>query len=863
MILALLWKEFRETLKLLGILVVGVLLAAVVWVIAAFAADITIRLDRAVVQYCALLLPLAAAALLGARAFAGERSLGTDSFLDALPVNRSRVAVAKVSLNLAVVILLNVLCWRLIRPSRWVSLNPPEGVSFEVVLIAGQILLFGVSHLASALSERPVRSLFVAPVILICVVPLIAAPSFSFLILTAVHSAIAPDHSLLSVESLLEGVVPLAGLTMLGIAPVMARREPSVRQWLLVGLLLGLALVLTFLPFLQFLRLWGRSEFHELLGAYHFEPEVVVWAVAVAGLAMLCAAIDLEGWGASRQRTGPAWSGMGSVACVGGAWLLVGWLLVLTGRSGRVEVTFRDSSYTLQSPGHADLFVVRSRGGYYANARGPCQTLSQFRTVLLREGGKDALALPGRGPGRAVWSPDGRYVAWSSSSDSLLLKRHSVGVLDTRASRARLVEYPSHDELGGLVWASDSTRLFCLTARHVGGSSLDEDRRLACRLWAVRTAGTSLRLKEVARWTSEPSGVPGWRPWPWGMAMDGGDILVFVKGISSWPGKQHSRSVPVPTLDRAPECGLYRAHLSNGVVEPDPAFERLREAVKERAGNSYVDYQWKHNFSHLHGVPDKRFVRTDTHDAAAKTSWSGVWLLGYGGKPNRLVAELEEQSYAPIVLLGDDSCILGRGGRPDTKGASEWRIVRRIVGHEEETVLLTIPLASHVSIDPSPMGRWAIVSAWHQSLPGHGENWNGSWLVATDGAFVRGIENHFLFSGLVAMWAPDDSVFLWHDAHGLYALEPRRDAERSTCKVRTVVTGEQFPDLAKQLRVLLSADGRSAYVLSAEGGYAECTTRLRLTRIDVRTGEPELLLQFDGDRWIGGKTLTVREAKID
>jgi hypothetical protein len=487
MIRALLWKEWRNSVKLLLALGLGAVAAVGIGVVPAASSAVAMtRYWQSMMGGVAFLLPLAAAGLLGANAFAGERAQHAEPFLDPLPVKKLSAALLKVAFSFLLLFTLNAVLWHWVRPKPAFLPEFKRTPSPFLTTLATQMLVFGLCFLSSALSDRPIRSLLRVPFLAFFIAWPVAVSSVALLVLAGVHSPEPGPESLWGAESLFDGAMILAGLLMLGTPFFVERWRPYRGQGLILALMLALSLIVVALPAVQFCRLWGRRGFQQLLDAFDLDKEAWVWATGL-GACMIGAALVLEARNWLGRGIGVAWATAASASWVVGGCVLVGWTATVSGLFGQLDAPkVTNTGGLVSSPDGRSLLAVGGKWRAHANG----QSVSEFfagksRPVFFRIGEKQALRLPAGMTGRGIWSPDGRYVALPyRESVSLVRDRTTcLALLDTQTSVVRFAPFRRGTQIHWMEWNLDSKSLVSL------GVDRSEDPELVSKLQGFYRSG--------------------------------------------------------------------------------------------------------------------------------------------------------------------------------------------------------------------------------------------------------------------------------------------------------------------------------------------------------------------------------------
>jgi hypothetical protein len=338
------------------------------------------------------------------------------------------------------------------------------------------------------------------------------------------------------------------------------------------------------------------------------------------------------------------------------------------------------------------------------------------------------------------------------------------------------------------------------------------------------------------------------------MAIDGKDVLVF--RVSWHPERFDPGTVLTTPPGDGPTFVLFRIDAQSGETKPDPAFERLKRAMKERYPSDEVQYTWRRPFRSMGEPGSMRLVYVTGHNAARETCWSQIWRLGEGDEPDRLLLD-DARTWPEPVFLDEETLVFASRKCNDPEAVSEWEIVRRTVSTQKELTLLRIPPAREVWITPSPSGQRLVVSSGLRWPEGNSPGQANSWLVTREGAVSEPLRTEFAFSSCFNPWSADESEML----EGFSLVDIRWDVVRPTCSIRQLINLKEHPEY-RFAAFIMAFDEVACYAMTSD--YLEpLNHQVWLCRIDLQTGKPEILLRFDGDRWVGCGGVTVKEAEVE
>jgi hypothetical protein len=860
----LLWKEWRNSVKLLLALGLGACAGVGIGAVsAASSGTIMSRYWRGMMGVVAFLLPLAAAGLLGANAFAGERAQQAEPFLDSLPVRKLSAGLLKVAFSLLLLFLLNALLWYWAQPEPSLLAQFRENPSLGLTILGMQMLVFGLCFLSSALSDRPIRALLRAPLLAFFILWPLALAGLSLLVLAAAHSPEVRPESVFCVEPVFDGALIAAGMLLIGIPFLIERRKPHFGRDLMLVVLLALPLPVMLLPAIQFYRLWGKPGFQQLIGAYDLGDDPWAGTMGLVGACMVGSALILEARNWLGRGIKVVWAAVASVSWVTGGCLLFGWPAAVLGQCGRLSIGEEVNSGYVIASGTGEHLVAMANSARKLTTQEhlSAAVVRESRGVVLMRKRGQAVRLPTQMHGWAYWSPDERYVALPCVRNSGLLSwgQPHLALFDTETSAVRVAGISRGIWVHHVGWRADSKSFVCLGVNHPGYPQLFADQGVMIYLHEVSTSGHGVRTRRIAQWDTAPFEIEHYRAWPKQMACDGEDVLAFLEPVPWSAQDDHFLTGAWPTTD-APGFTLLRIDTETGRVRPDPAFERLKQTVKGRApGGDAVNYSWRRPPWSFMGPRNNRIVYVTRFGVHSRTRWLEIWRLGEGDEPNQLLLEDEEMRALSAVFLDDQTCVFARRKGNDPKAGCEWEVIRRTVLPAQDVVLLRVPLAQQVSILSSPSGkRFVVSSEWLE--PGGGPQTN-CWFATAEGAVSLPLTN-FLPFDVFYQWTPDESTFLFWYGSKVDAACVEWSGNFGIPLTRGLIDFGQHPGLGYPLTscdMAFSAD--SLYGLTADYPVAP-NREVRLCRIDLQTGKPEVMLRFDGNRWVGYGGVTVKEAKV-
>ena len=855
---ALLWKESRASRHLLVLLVgSGLLVIGAGWLSAAVKDVRTAREIQAASEWLFVLLPPVAAMLLGANAFAGDRARGTRSYMEALPGNRFTKAAATVAFNLLFLLAYNAALRMGSGPSPRVLREIPAELSFWPFALAAQSLLFGLCLLCSALVDRPLRALLTAPVVVFFAAgPFLCMASGLYVLALAHAPEVRPD-SVFCLDSLFDVAVIVAAFLLLGIPFLIEEWQTRHRRGARLALLCALPLPLMLLPAIQFYRLWDLQILDVAVKNFPLGPHTAIAAAGVCGLFMLCSALALEArdWLGRGIRTG--WAGAGAIGWTAGGTLLAGWLGVALGFGGRFEVQI---SYTDTMQSSPDGKQVRVGDGTTLKLG---NWLDEFgwrtQSILLQAEGNEAIALPGRSALGMCWSRDARVVAWTESDMGILHRRNRLAVLDLQSAKLRYLSPTGARSYLQGVWPAKGAR-YVLAATD-GWWYTDADQWPVFRFFEVSVGSGPWKSKLLTDWTPVPSGDEWYRPTPIVVYLDGRDIVTFMVPMERDLRRARPGPRPgPPPADRSP-YGLYRINLETGRGTLDPAFEELSRTVRELHGSDHVYFRCRRHLTP--GTASHRTLVSVSgyREEHVNKPWAQTWRLGPENGTNELLAEDTAYAPIPLVFLDEKTVVFGRSGDTGARGVYNCQIVKRDTATGTEAVLLTLPRADpFTSLDACANGRWLAVRAHQQGVEDPRAWSTTDWLLSADGSFCEQIEFRNVQpspnSRGELKWI-GDSALLRHGKDGLYVIKPVRQNGRAFCDVRRVLASTQLPRF-NSLTMAPPTDKGKVIVLTEEYGSHESRER-HVYRVDLTTGQPELLLRFVGGRWVGTQAITIRQ----
>ncbi|MDP7250486.1 MAG: hypothetical protein QGF00_12850 [Planctomycetota bacterium] len=864
-LLGLVWKESRLALRMVLIFVAGTFVV--------FAASSPnpfengpaswrgFREFAAVFAFC---IPLLAAAMAGAHAFAVERVWSTDLVLEALPVRRLTRVLIKVVVNFAFLVFVDAVVWFALVRNGLADFAVKEPFTVMEAAMVAQVLIFGLSHLCSSLSEKPLRALFVAPLILLFTLVLVLAGGISLFILAAGRE-LADQSSLSGYQVFLESSTGI-GLLLILLWPFLFQRwhtRPRLLRHL--RLMAVIPFLLLSLPLLQLWRVWGLKALGELIfQAYDFDADIVIWMMVSAGAAMLFSAIYIENRRWVSQGIGAGWSGVFGVAWTTGSCLVACWVVMALGMLGRFPLRIGEHCNLYSAQNREQQLALRSRVRGFSGTSFQLPFLRQGDAVHFREGSSDAVLLPIDLYSGGSWSPDFKTFAWSQRMGDLFSRRVSLGIYETDAQRLQRVTLPQIDfqdvNAASTVipfWSPDSKQMFCVVHQLVESRNGPDLMRAELTLFEIEGLGITFHPRLITRWTSEASEMAWYAPYPTGAAVDGKDLLIFLEPRSHEWRKAVRETVPAYPSPRSLAYGLFRFNSKTGAARPDPAFESLRKDVAARTDPSArTSFNWKRDPWNPWAQTDPQMVHVMSYVLNNDSSWLEAWRLGVDGRANERVIHTDHRSR--YVIIDDRTQIIATWRDLNEDDNWAWEVMKRDLTTGEEDLLLSIPKAHSVYLVASPSGRRLVVGT-HRKI-GESDYRSESWLLATDGSFAHHVPNVHLSTQTANTWTSDESACYWWQKDGLYVAEFRSDP--AGCTIRPVLLKSEHPEY-RHWRESFSSVGKSSMFFMTDGYRPNGRLVSRFGRIDLATGKPEVLFRYSGGQWIGTKAVSIKEVTID
>jgi len=850
--LALLWKEWRLNRWCVLLLAGASLAVAGVRLLTGFVAShgyLGSPLGRDLV--CTAI-PLFAAALLGARAYAGERVRGTQPFLDSLPPHRAWTAALKAILPLlwlAAIDLALLLCEGSAGWTYRFGLRPE---SYLLRVLSGQLIIFGVCLLSSALNDRPLRAAFMAPVLLAALYAAVAVTDLALFVVLIDRSIRLPAASGINWGRAFDLAPAAAGAMLLAAARVVGRLSPHPKQRLALVCTIAASLLLLLLPAAQVFLMWGDQSTHFfrwMVSRFELVESSGVWGVALLVVVCIASAVWAESRGWRHQGIPTAWAGVGAVTLASGSTVILGWAAVMLCApdwSSVVNWPWGAALHFSASPDGAHVLVVMKEETL------PCLPVPT-PAVLLTNRGRRGVRIPCQMSSAPMWSPSGRFAAWKSVRGGILSPRPVVAVLDTKTRRLHRRQVPGRlpdyrvvagwpaDQVWDLVWDPASDRVYLFSTSEMTGLDPDDRRVLECVIHTVSPKGDSLECDVLAKWRTSPSRVP-WGLMPAVMDVDPSrrELLVFtIPDMSSIPGATDDyQEIRASGTDAT---ALYRIDLRTGQVTRDPALEALKRESRGHGDIRFPSHIWLncyrfHPALKKREMPDLdlRSVMMVTRSDPSGASQTEYWSLGSGGSRNCRLVEDPFSNSSPRVFLDETTSIEARSRK--TPGSDEvlWDIVKSRADSGTEEVLLATWRADSVALNLSPGRRWLTVSS---------QGGCDGLVVATDASCSKAISVPGTSLSSQGFWAPDGSAFLWMTPQGLTSLE---------LGSATGAPGFQQQSLF-DLRRLIGGTGSPIGQPCVSGWTAYMAwNEYVLCRTDLQGGKGEVILKLGdrGTRWV-------------
>lgn len=727
---------------------------------------------------------LGATALIGASAFAQEREERTEGFLDGLAVGRGRLWAGKL-------------------------LARALAVAFIYVCAAVPEFLYGLERIVN-------WELYRDPALLVLV--------FSAFSLVTLGSSLLAK----SLDAVAAGVV--FWLSPFFVVPLLFPHE----------------------PWENLLRWKSTLLAHGTLG---------LWALGMSFLVFVHRPFQARG-GARVL----AWAG-GLIPAVALAIVLI--LSVVRNRVLRVEPppSRTDAFLSVSANGEGVLVTSLDQGKQLLDANLQSWPVPRQIAALSRESGR-AWARRSTIISHPVWSPNGRYVAWIANGRGYGDPALDLTVLDVRDGKLWKFGLPDAeltlDSLASgsfplaeaqIIWRGDSRRLF---VTHLGGQrdALGRTTCLTTTYWADLTDKPRLRTLDPKR----PRSFVGRR---------GFGSIAPSERESEFYVFHYFEAEPTDARAGQHDEFLFRVDIESGDMEIDRDFEAVKQSVAQRAGVADVRFGWTNDVRALkpcgHEADSRGIVHVsyEQGDGAVRE----VWRLAVKGPPERVISfktKMLQPAWSPtdVEFLDRDTCLLARSVTTwgtEVPGA-DYEIVTRRLSDGEDTVLGRLPRGSNLDFCPSPSGKWIVIFSYCYEDQ-HRSEWR-NWLTDSDGRFFRETTRELL---------PEMGTFTWESDNRLRCgpgdavidLEISVEGGKPVLRTRSLIDRAMFPEVPQDHRLIVQASGDTAYVLFSRPMYNRGFEDHRLYRADLKTGKKELLLTLSGpgSSWAGSDSFTVEMVK--